>query len=333
MNHTAPLKNDWVEVTKACATGLLVAFVFLLVSCAPPTPAPNELPYRSHVPVIYNQGYRVAQHGVGVPYEHTDLLPTLMYSNTQQTDSPRLEGKEFFVVDWWLDCSRHDTNGYLYIPMAWGEWNDRLLLCNDGRPLLVLNEPEHQDQANLTPEKAAEVWRTALEKWTGDVYCCGVMVNHLGYMKKIYDAYVVNYGPLPARARSHAHMYALDSEGKWTGATQPIDAERAIEHLDDYTAWARSVGLLDGGLILSEYGALDSGPAPEQLVPLMQTFEDALRLRYPDDVQAWAWFSINSDGLGGNSFSSSNLVAYEAKRTPLGDLWRKNLTLQNYWTK
>jgi len=220
-----------------------------------------------------------------------------------------------------LDCARHADAGYAYLPTAWGYWDDRLLLCNDGRPVLVLNEPEHADQANLTPEQAAGVWHEALTKWTGDVYCCGVMVNHLGFMQRIHAAYVAKWGALPARARTHAHMYTLDASGKWTSATDPEDIDRAIEHLDKYTGWARSVGLLHNGIILSEYGALAGGLPPDDLLPIMQSFEDALQFR-SDDVQAWAWFAINSDGLGGNSFSSSNLVLYEDRRSSLGDLWR-----------
>ena len=303
---------------RACLLKILfltaIAFsAALLFACAPPTPAPYPtLVSRAYIPSVPASNERIPTHGVGIPYEHTGLYATLIYTP---------EIPSFFIVDWWLDCSRWIDKAYY--PMGWGGWDNRLLQCNDGRPLLMLNEPEHADQANLSPSDAAAQWYTALENWRGDVYCCGVMAQHVGYMRKIVDAYTSTYGALPARAKTHVHVYALDANGIWTKATGVDDAQRGVDALRDYLAYVDAVGLLRrGGVIISEYGSLDGDTLPADMLPVMQEFEGAFRAFERARVAGWAWFAINSDGLGTNSFSSSNLVAWEEQRTPLGDQWR-----------
>lgn len=286
------------------------------------TPTIDNRQFVSRLPFIGVSSYRIPVHGVGVPYERASLLPSLIATTTVTGTVGQIEGNRFFVVDWWLDCARHANKGYLYLPMAWGEWDNRLLQCNDGRPLLVLNEPEHADQANKSPDEAADLWHVALEQWRGEVYCCGVMAQHVGYMRLVVNSYKARYGDFPPTARTHVHVYSLGADGYPVGATAQYDVDRAIGHFDTYLALAAESGLLRSGVIVSEYGVLDNKSKPDDLVLAMMQFEEAFQLRR-DVVAGWTWFALNSDNIGPNTFNSSNLVASDGTRTALGNLWRR----------
>lgn len=63
-----------------------------------------------------------------------------------------------------------------YVPMLWnvdnnhlGNWMNEVpkLISSGSRHLLAFNEPDHAGQANMSPESAAEAYKTYMQPWAG----------------------------------------------------------------------------------------------------------------------------------------------------------------------
>lgn len=92
-------------------------------------------------------------HGIGVPIQDTDP------KDWTYDDIP--------FVTWDGDhCHRRN-----FIPMVWRKKRPPDG-CQDGRVLLLFNEPEYPSQADLTPAVAAGLAR-GYRNWNGAVFCCG----------------------------------------------------------------------------------------------------------------------------------------------------------------
>ena len=71
---------------------------------------------------------------------------------------------------WWYNWSPHgepvaiDRSAQLgveFVPMQWGKWNIETLATDihpTAKNLLGFNEPGHEEQANLQPQEAAQLW-------------------------------------------------------------------------------------------------------------------------------------------------------------------------------
>lgn len=94
-------------------------------------------------------------HGIGVPIQDTDP------KDWEYDDIP-------FVT--WNSEHCHRRN---FIPMVWRKKRPPDA-CQDGRVLLLFNEPEYPSQANLTPAVAAGIAR-GYQDWNGAVFCCGTL--------------------------------------------------------------------------------------------------------------------------------------------------------------
>lgn len=95
-------------------------------------------------------------YGVGSPYAYTYDRPHYNWAANQCAISP-----EYWPMIW-DHRGRHGWPGEA---------------CRDGRPLLILNEPEFGGQANTSPVQAAALvyeWRD----WPGPIYCCGNFYGH-----------------------------------------------------------------------------------------------------------------------------------------------------------
>lgn len=92
-------------------------------------------------------------HGIGVPIQDTDP-DTWPYQ-----DIPFLT---------WNSAYCHRDN---FFPIKWRR-EPVQANCEDGRVLLLINEPEYKGQANLSPSEAADIVRE-YQDWDGEIFCCG----------------------------------------------------------------------------------------------------------------------------------------------------------------
>ena len=113
---------------------LLLLFLLLLsslASCAqPPMPRAVTAQGRIYLPLTPVRGYQWPQRGFGHPPEAWSISHAALLSDTP-----------IWFYDWWWDCGRWANDTVLYVPAVARAWYPEVMACNDGRPLLVLNEP------------------------------------------------------------------------------------------------------------------------------------------------------------------------------------------------
>lgn len=280
---------------------LLLLLLSSLTGCAQPQPRTVTQGSRVYLPVTPVQGYVWPARGFGHPPEAWDI------------SHEELIGEQpVWFYDWWWDCSRWTLDGGVYIPSVARAWYPQVLACNDGRPLLVLNEPEDANQASLTPAQAAAVLHEAVTTWSGEVWCCGIQVQHLPYTIRLVDAYQANYGEWPADGW-HVHVYS-QRNGNTYNATFLADVYEGLAALDTFVVWATERGILGRGIVVSEYGTL----ADEQpdLLPVLEAFDAELTIR--STVLSAAWFSVNYP-----PWASSDLLSGDGTLTELGEAWTR----------
>ena len=262
---------------------LLLALLLLAGCTAPPMPrAVTAQGSRVYLPVTLVHGYQWPARGFGHPPEAWAVSHEALIG-----DAP------VWFYDWWWDCARWFNDAGLYVPAVARAWYPQVMACNDGRPLLVLNEPEDAAQAGLTPEAAAAVLHeAAISGWSGPMYCCGTQAAHLPYMQRLLTAYRAAYGEWPAEGL-HVHVY------------------HGVAELDAFMQWASGEGILGQGVVVSEFGYLTEDPIS---VTQMTALTDEIEAR--PWVLTSAWFSVNYA-----PWRSSDLLTAGGALTELGAAW------------
>lgn len=220
--------------------------------------------------------------------------------------------------DWTATCAEPD-----HIPMVWSAGAEAAVgACNDGRPLLVLNEPERHDQANTPPDRAADLLHRVAGRWVGEIWCCGTDATALDYALAVVDSYQARYGAWPATGW-HVHAYANSSlqrnargwipDAEFRSLVAPWRAEATLQQVDAFAMTMRMRGVLGRGIILSEYGALSATywHQPADLVPIYRAYRAGIARR-PYIISA-AWFAAYD-----RRFDASNLLTVDGRLTPLG---------------
>lgn len=262
----------------------VVALVLLLTGCGG-----QQQMATMYLPAVPVSGYQWPEQGFGHPPESWEI------SHAALTD-----GRQAWYYDWWWDCARW-AGDPAYVPSVMRAWYPQVLACNDGRPLLVLNEPEDPAQAGLTPEQAAAVLYQAALAWRGEIWCCGTQVQHLPYMRRLVDAYEAAYGAWPATGL-HVHVYGHRA-GRTQNANTVADAQAALASLDEFVTWAQSRGVIGRGVVVSECCVLSDVPPSVETLAVYEGMMDAV-----DVVLSVAWFSVGYqpwpgsdllDGVGG----------------------------------
>lgn len=281
--------------------GLLVC-VLLLLACGGPAAGPANMPSGRRViyPVILNNAEltqsRTAwdwpQHGFGWSEGDIANLP------------------EGWYYRWGVGCGSARE-----VPLVYQTLTADLWRCNDGRPVLVTNEPERPEQANLTPEQVADLVRAVVVGgWDGEVWCCGTWADQIAYNDAVLDSYESRYGRWPATGW-HIHAY---SGAEWTpDIARPERAQVAVKQVRTFGTHMRARDRLGRGLVISEYGVLSSRDwhQPIDLLPAFTVYE--IGFRATPDVLSWAWFSSRY-----HVFSSSDMLEADGRLTPLGWAWR-----------
>ena len=241
--------------------------------------------------------WRWPAYGIGVPTQYP-VDTTALFAE-----------RDYWYYDWSPRCLDRQ------VPMVWRDVTSALWACNDGRPLLVLNEPDYVGQANLTPAQvAARLYE--VRHWRGEIYCCGTAAHHLAYIAAVIDAYQAQYGAWPA-AGWHVHGYS--NRAVWVKDIPDVKyVPGALADLDAFIAYVRGRGLLGRGVVVSEYGVLSRKDwhIPAELVPAFRAYRAGLAQR--PAVLATAWFSTYYLPL-----SASDLLYQDGRLTALGIEWRR----------
>jgi len=280
---------------------------------------PAGSPGQRYLPAIQVNQYRWPVAGFSVMGLHRDKMP-MFYGES----SPPM-----WFQDWWLGCELYSENGQpygqgryhaAYVPMIWRQWDDFALRCNDGRPLLVGNEPELVEQANLTPTEMATLLHTAVSQWAGPIWCCGVMVQHIGYMSQVIAEYRRLYGAWPPNVGVHAHLYVVGPDGSpVVTSVGDDDVARAQTAFDGFMALLAANGLLTRRVIVSECCVLSNTLSQAGIMSAASRLVNHAKSN--SSVATVAWFSVYSQGApAGSEFVSSDLVTGDQVNN-LGRAW------------
>lgn len=220
-----------------------------------------------------------------------------------------LHGKGMWSYTWGPACNGHD------IPMV---FDDDLpadvfmdACAQTSTVLLLLNEPEWGTQAGLTPDQAADVIAHYAKTWPGELWCCGTLSSHAGYLDKIYRSYMDRYGgPWPIDGL-HIHVYVNDG----FRVADPLDehwlarSQAGVQHYVDWLAAHK----LPGKIVVSECCLLGEYPAETYV----QVMDDTVRmLRSFPEVLSVAWFSAFY-----SPYPHSNLITRHGALTEVGQAW------------
>jgi hypothetical protein len=231
---------------------------------------------------------------------------------------------QYVSYNWSAICdapARHQT------PMIWGKkefyqnpagmaklFNGS---CNDGRPLLFLNEPAKVEQANITPVEAAHMFFTMTrgvawpyERWHGPIYAGNNLVEERSWDAEFVRQFAKLHNDgrtaIPEIAGWGVHVYgnyeygpqAGDPNVVWTEDIPPAEipgvVDRSMGQLDAYLAERTAEGN-SNSLAVTEFGLLQASAwhnPPKYLYTTTASFMEEYVKRFDarPEVQAWFWF-------------------------------------------
>lgn len=201
-----------------------------------------------------------------------------------------------------------------YIPMVFSG-NDlpgaeTLQRCKDSTVLLVFNEPEYASQANTTPAQGARALKWIEDHWDGELWCCGNLVSHPGWLNAMLTLYEAEYGELPRLAGLHLHIYVAD--GFKIDAPAPDDSSWLKRSQAEFARYREVVARwgLPQRFVVSECCALHGNAMTRVMDSYMQW------LRTEPGVESVAWFSSRYGG-----FPDADLLEQGGALTELGEAW------------
>lgn len=209
---------------------------------------------------------------------HTIWLPLLLFAATTGVAFPQPVDCAT-VADlgaWYYDWSATPTlcAGVEAVPMIWGADLPASVGGNSAW-LMGSNEPDRADQAHLTPEQAARLWRQIETRWPERrLVSPAPSAPGLDWLQRFRLAYVTLYGAPPRLDALAVHCYL------------PTEDCRAVVRQAEAWAAAWSVG----EIWLTEWSALPCHYASQAAAV---ADADALRdwLRMQPRVTRTAWFA------------------------------------------
>jgi len=257
------------------------------------------LPYvPAHVPV-----WRWPRKGVGVPTQYS--APTSQL--TADIDDY-----------WWYDWTGQSRNSK-HVPMAWGLGSLPATIPasnNDGRPLLVLNEPDVVGQANCSPDQAADFFHIWSQVWKGELWPLGTLAHNLDYVIRTMNSYEFRYGSWPGTGWA---IHAYSNRAVWClDLCQEYKLRIAVDDVRNFAAYMEGRGLLGRGIVISECGVLSAQywHTTAEVAPAVQyLYRELSALPY---VRSVNWFSSYYAPC-----SSSDLVRLDGSLTECGQEWRR----------
>ena len=276
-------------------------------------------------------------------YEWHKVGGALATGNTVKATQVFTGYQNYWYHQWGLGCDDvRDPTGSLgrHVPMVRSGTITTFLTtvqygpCNDGRPILVLNEPEQADQDNSTPTQTLYIITSVVNSsWQGPVYVGGILIQHEDYISKVLTIWANSHNGsrlIPGVAGFHVHPYLnfVSGYSPWLTATQfmPL-VDQNVQMVRDFIAHREAEGYA-GSIIISEFGWLGTTVALGRRDSDMVAVFD----RYVQDfdtipeIQGWAWFSdwCPAD-TNPNDYNLSNLVYDDGTLTPTGAEFRAKL--------
>lgn len=201
-------------------------------------------------------------------------------------DDSKLYDSASVWYNWWYECTDRKQLPMAgrpdLIPNIWG--------CNDGRPLLLLNEPDIFDQANLTPLQTAQAVKEVVDGgWNGDIYCCGTFAVHVDYMLEVIQAYEQLYGHWPI-TNYHVHAYAIPTGSDESDMTFMTRGPQTVQEVRDFISTLRENGYLVNNVLITEYGGLSRKNLNSNLMASLLIWQTE-ELRQIPEIRALFWFS------------------------------------------
>lgn len=309
--------------------------------------------------------------GPNAPAPGRDLPMTPMPSPTAapwQWVSPGIAGippitltagiAQYVYYAWSPYCDYPERRG---IPMIWGKKdfaNQAKMaslfdgVCNDGRPLLFLNEPAKIEQADISPIEAAHMFYTMTrgidwpyQRWRGPIYAGNNLIEDQRWDAEFVGQFAAQHNGGSTTIREISgwgiHLYgnyeygpdAGNPEAVWTDdippAAIPGVVDRSMKLVDQYTA-ERSAESNSTSLLVTEFGLLQASAwhtPPTYFYTTTAAFmgEYVARFDHLPQVQAWFWFL--STGPSTTFLDANMLVDSKGALTPNGFEWRE-LALQ-----
>lgn len=293
------LCHRWpARLTKTVLSLALLATV--LASC---TPVPQPFPQirlggnRLHFPLAMTGDYLWQRSGYGRPPQ-------------SPVNDRELRGRGMWHYTWGMTCDG------LAIPMVFNGHDlppaDVLARCGATAPvLLVYNEPEWGSQGNTSPADGAKALRYLEQRWAGELWCCGNLVSHAGWLDQMMAAYKAEFGESPRVSGVHLHIYVNDGlavespgDGQWLARSQ--------SELERYMA------------VMAKHGV------PLRIVVseccLLGKYSEAIYLEIMERYRSWlasvpqvesvAWFSARYA-----PYSEANLLEPGGRLSALGERW------------
>jgi hypothetical protein len=293
--HAHALANPVSRTRHLLLVGLITAIISPIASCVPVPPVPDVAVTARvlHFPLIQVNDYTWQATGYGRPY-------------TSIGKDPELHNRGMWSYSW-------GVGNCLDIPMVFSDQQipdaPGFARCAETSPvLLVFNEPEYASQANMTPEVAAKALRYLESAWPGELWCCGNLVSHAGWLDRMLTAYKAEFGGLPRLAGFHVHVYVNDGRVVDAPADPSLLARSQVEFAR-YDATVKRWGL-PARYVVTECCALHGA----DLVPAMDAY--MTWLRSVPGVESVAWFSARYAG-----FPDANLLRAGGRLTVVGEEW------------
>jgi hypothetical protein len=214
-----------------------------------------------------------------------------------------------------------DAPGHMRVYLVRPGWDDaalrRAARTHPGAWWLIGNEPNDPNQDNLSPGAYAAVYRRASglllrADRSAQVAPAGIANADWRWADAFREAYRSEYGRYPRVAAWNIHNYILEPEH--TQSDVALFEQRIL----DFRAWMDRIGAGSAPLLLTEYGVLyGTGccgrPLEEPALGVAFLRETTRWLSETDHVQAWAWFSLDSQSqFNGDLLAGGVLTAFGA---------------------
>ena len=235
-------------------------------------------------------------------------------------------------LSWYYNWSPNplsNTNNVEFVPMIWGNFSNDSYILNwikdkkweNYRYLLMFNEPDFNDQANMTPEQAVECWKyiePIVDNEKVEVSSPVVAIPTVFYEDDKNDygtigGWLGKYNKLMAKMEYHdeftaVHFY-FDYPGEWV-----LDIFKRIHEFTGKPLWITEWGVGQWNQVQSFdwTGGPDEGNWQRELIT--KFIKEILPiLDKTDYIERYAWFPFDGsntekfgNGAGGLFFNSEN---------------------------
>ncbi|XP_060605819.1 uncharacterized protein LOC132758271 [Ruditapes philippinarum] len=220
-------------------------------------------------------------------------------------------------MTWWFDfrmsldyfhekniCkSSIDNYKHNYVPMVWGYWSDTKIFIDDAAEFVLgFNEPNHVEQSNMSPEKAAAAWKEVEKHSKGK--------------------------PLVSPSAAVCGKNCRSTEIEWFDKFFELCKDCRVDYLATHTYWCnanKTMTYLES--LFKRYGRkiwlteFACGESPYELEQLNYMKDMLPRLEAADYIYRYAWYRARLTKSGFITTAASLLKKDRSELTELGRLY------------